>query len=199
MKKIILGIIFLLILSIGHNAFGLNFRNSVLLGLDGKGRVDISTDPGLYESHISYSIIYEGYIKLFDFVSIGGGIEYQFPHKIRLEDKADPTFSFIPVYFTAMFHWLEESDFVPYVTGQIGLNVLFDGDDDFSGSANLDGEEYIGVGVGFYFTPKGIRFYRIGDRSYRFEIRYAKYAGSFADFDINVEYEEWSLLVGIFF
>jgi len=199
MKKVTFGILFICILFIGYNAYGLTFKNSILLGLDGKGNVDVSSDPDLYETHISYSLIYEGYVKLFDFVSVGGGLEYQFPHKIRMDNKCDPTYTFIPVYFTAMFHWLEESDYIPYVTGQIGFNVLFDGDDDFSGNYDLDGEEYIAVGVGFYFTPKGIRFYRIGDRSYRFEIRYASYSGSYADIDVNVTYEEWSLLVGVFF
>lgn len=194
-----MGILFLCILFIGQHAYGLTFKNCIMLGLDGKGNVDISTDADLYESHISYSLIYEGYVDLFDFVSIGGGFEYQLPHKYRLTDKADPTYQFHPIYFTAMFHWLEETDYVPFVTGQIGFNILFEGDTDFTGGRDMDGEEYLAVGAGFYFTPKGVRFYRIGDRSYRFEVRYATYSGSIADADVNITYEEWSLLVGVFF
>ena len=96
---------------------------------------------------IGFDVLFDS-AEMFD---IGIGFIYQFPRSV--EDDAGKA-NFMPIYLVGKGYFTDENQQVrPYLYGHLGYNFFF-GDDDFTGSADLEGGLYYSVGLGLLFNNK---------------------------------------------
>ena len=162
------------ILSFGISLFGKHHSSGI--GLEGNTEVN----PGF-----SAAIEAASYLSP-DFL-IGFGIEYQFPtEQIKYPGK----FGFLPLYLLAVLPLYNSAEF-PYIKGQFGYDMIFYGDEKYSGTgllkADLSGGLFYAIGAGVY-VAKGV-----------FEIRYTVNNGNatIANTDFSIKYSAVSFRVGI--
>ncbi len=136
-----------------------------------------------------FSLIYEGHGLMTNNVDFGFGIEIMTPRELDLSG-TDANFTFLPAYASFVMHPYRYTDFLPYFSLQLGYNLVYDGNDDYKGSGDTAGGLYSGVAVGMLFS-----------QSTKVELRYARYEGSYESglFDLDIAYDEFSLVVGYSF
>jgi len=191
MKKqiVILNLTFLFFLFTVNYAFaGATFK----LGFDTSGDHEVSvlgvTASEDVEDSISASFEGVGFIN--DNVGIGGGVTYQFP---RSQDRFKGDFYFIPVYGLIKIRSASKKA-APYGIGQIGYNIIFEGDNDYKGTgiyaADLDGGLYYGIGAGVIISEK-----------FQIEVLYSVNNGTatILGTEFDIEYSKVTLSVGVNF
>ncbi len=125
-------------------------------------------------------------------IELGGGMTYQLP---RSQEDYPGDFNFVPIYGLIKI-CSTTSEPTPYFIGQLGYNVLYEGDDDYTGEASLEGGMYYGIGAGLIFQ-----------NGFQIEVLYSVNKGScklsgydyyygYYDFDFDIDYSKISLSMG---
>ena len=149
MRKIKVLVVFLgvvLVLS-ASNAFA---RGAVKFGIDFGGTHEASGPGGTADAdsvQTGFTIAGELFASVNKNVDLGGGILFQLPREIEFGGTGAGEFTFMPIY--ALIRVKSVSDKIaPYGIGQLGWNLLFDGDSDYKGPFSLSGGLYYGIGAG---------------------------------------------------
>ena len=186
MKTVYIGIFFSVFII--SNIFASS--GGLLLGIDMRGTHTASINGHSQSTDVKLGLsgMMEMYSHFSMNVDMGVGLEFMLPHELETSG-SDPAFQFMPLYFSTFLHGSRNNDFVPYMGFQLGYNLLYLGNNDYSGSADLKGGLYMGLMLG-----------TVIDREYRVEIRWAEYLGDVDNSAIDdVSYNEISLVFGKIF
>lgn len=162
---------------------------TIKLGFDlpGDHKVSVLGESGTEDVETGFSITGEFFGAINNYFDLGGGLTWQFP---RSQDEYEGDFYFIPIY--GMMRVRSDSKTAaPYFIGQIGYNLLFEGDSNYKGSgvyeADLEGGLYYGLGGGV-----------IINEHFLIEMLYSvnNGTGDFSGIEFDVEYSKFSILVG---
>jgi hypothetical protein len=159
----------------------------------GKGDINVTEDVG---SGIALAGEYAYY---FDNLGIGGGLMYQFDHKISGQDK---TFWFLPIYGLVKYRY-PVGDWAPYAIGQIGVNAYY-GNESYKSGDSLDGGFHWGLGAGLvwqkkmqlevlYYEDRGIHATPSGTSS---SYSSTSTGGGFGTYDYKVRYHTVGISLG---
>ena len=191
MKKqiIVLSMTLLLFLVTVNYAFA---EATIKFGFDTSGDHEVSALGVSASEDVedSVSASFEGVEFINNNFGIGGGITIQAP---RSQERFQGDFYFIPVYGLIKIRSASEKA-APYAVGQIGYNIVFEGDTDYKGTgiyaAELDGGLYYGFGAGVIIGKK-----------YQVEALYSVNNGTatILGLEFDVEYSKITLSVGINF
>jgi hypothetical protein len=135
-------------------------------------------------------MVFPHHLKGLNSSTIGAGITYQFP---RCQERFKGDFYFIPVYGLIKIRSASEK-VAPYGIGQIGYNIIFEGDTDYKGTgiyaADLEGGLYYGVGGGIILGEK-----------FQIEALYSVNNGTatILGTEFDIEYSKVTLSVGVNF
>lgn len=130
-------------------------------------------------------------------IGIGAGITYQLP---RNQKDYEGKFNFVPIYGLIKI-CSPPSEASPYFIGQLGYNLLYEGDKDYTGEEmSLSGGTYYGIGAGLIlqdeFQIEVLYSVNKGEGSYPGGYVYGWYVPPFT---IDVEYSKISLSIGFCF
>jgi len=123
-------------------------------------------------------------------IKIGGGIMYLFPREQEISGSGN--FNFVPVYGIIKLDILESGDLIPALVGNIGYNMVFDGDEKYRGDASLNGGLYLGGGI------------RLQTKRVFFEGMYKSFNGSVSlgfegnSLEIDINYTTLSISAGLY-
>jgi len=117
---------------------------------------------------------------------VGVGVEYQVPRE--LSDDPGEEFNFIPLYFYGKAYGRSGGS-TAFLLGRFGYN-LYEGNDDYKGSADLEGGLYYAIGVGLMTTGTA-----------EIELTYVVNTGirDYGTTDVDVEYSRVSIGVSVAF
>ncbi len=191
MKKLLIVTAIVAILITTNTAFA---GGAVKLGFDfpGDHKVSAFGESGTEDVEAGFSLTGEFFGAINKNVDLGGGLTWQFP---RSQKDYPADFYFIPLY--AMIRVRSDSqETAPYFIGQLGYNLIYDGDTDYTGideyKFELEGGLYYGIGGGVILKNR-----------FLIEILYSVNKGtgsnSYYNVDIDVEYSKFSLLFGVNF
>lgn len=187
MKKQIVSLIlaFLLVLFTVSYAFA---EGTLKLGFDTSGDHEVSFlgITGSEDVEDSFSASFEFVGAINDNFGIGGGFTWQSP---RSQEKYPGDFYFIPFYGLIKIRSASK-EIAPYFIGQIGYNLIYEGDTNYKGDGTLDGDLYYGLGGGVIFKNK-----------FQIEFLYSVNCGTyrFLGYEFDMEYSKVTLSFGISF
>ena len=147
---------------------------------DVSGAADIDTE-------LSGAIGVEYLHRLNDTFEVGAGTQYTFDTKLKDSVAA---FNFLPVYITGTYAPFKDlGTFAPYVKANAGYNMLFNGNDNYKGNADLGGGFYWAAGIGTKFL-----------KDFSADVMYSSYTGNYDDTpSADVTYSTIGLNVGYAF
>jgi hypothetical protein len=176
------------------------------IGLDMPGKLDVSTSNGLSSSddvNSGISISVEGLFpqESVEGLSIGAGFEYQMDRDISAENGVSispltPSFYYVPIYATGIYSFTNvNGSIIPFGKLNLGYNVVFGGNDQFTGSnTTLKGGLYWAIGG-------GVRI----NKNINAELLYSSYQGTadsnygYGSFSADLSYSKIELSLGYLF
>jgi hypothetical protein len=160
----------------------------VKLGYDTSGDHEVSAFgiTGSEDVEDSFSASFEFVGAINDNFGVGGGFTLQIP---RSQEQYPGDFYFYPFYGLIKIRSASK-EFAPYFIGQIGYNLIYDGDINYKGTGTLDGDWYYGAGGGVIFKNR-----------FQIEVLYSVNCGTytFSGYEFDIEYSKVTLSIGICF
>jgi hypothetical protein len=134
--------------------------------------VTINTDVAT-----GFAIGLDALYKLFPYLQIGGGLEYQLLREVTYQGASGGSFQFVPIYGIVRVPFAF-GPIEPYVVGRIGYGI-YSGDSTYTGTATLNGGLYFAAGAGVD--------YKLGAVSIFAEATYAVDDGSMSDSGVTLD------------
>jgi hypothetical protein len=108
------------------------------------------------------------------------------------EIRGSGKFNFIPIYIVGKIKLTQQESAIPILIGNLGYNVLFNGDSNYKGTFSLSGGLYIAGGLRLETNEIFLEgLYKSFGGS-------AKYRGGGSTYDIDVTYTTVSFALGLF-
>jgi hypothetical protein len=144
MKKVLVSIVSILLLAAAVNADMIGPRVSV--NAPGTHKLDVAGVDDV-DTQTSGAGGIEYLHPLSDTFAVGLGALYTFDTKLKDSTSA---FNFLPVYITGTYTppMLRSGEWAPYVKANAGYDTLFNGNDDYKGTADMKGGFYWAAGIG---------------------------------------------------
>lgn len=168
MKKSLLAIA----ITVGACSFLFGVDGVVKGGFDlgGKWKMTVLGVSAEGDTENSFGLSFEVAETLNPNFTFGAGLEYQLQRKLtKIEGETiegNPLFNFVPIYVLLKVH-PAPSDSTPFGKIQLGYNILYKGNDDYSAGATLSGGLHYAIGGGLIIKNSTI-----------IEILYSVYKGT---------------------
>jgi hypothetical protein len=141
----------------------------------------------------SFGIGLEALYKVFPYLQIGAGLEYQFSRQATYQGVSQGNFQFLPIYGTVRVPFTL-GQIEPYIVGRVGYGI-------YSGDSTYTASGLFTTNGGLYFGAGGGVDYRLGALSVFAEATYALNDGSLSALGVtvNTSYTKLDVSVGVGF
>jgi len=158
----------------------------ICVDLGGSHKVSAISESGSLDVNTGISAALEAGIINESVFNAAFGIMYLIPREQKMSGSG--TFNFVPLYTVFKFKLSQQEEkVIPIIIGNIGYDVIFNGDSDYKGPFTMSGGLYIAGGL------------RLETNAFFLEGLYKSFGGSasYKGLTIDVTYTTFSLAVGV--